>query len=455
MRVLELAKSKVSHLRRSELAENTAKLCMGQGLRLVIQAAYFILIARSLGPKEYGAFVAMTSLVAIAAPFAGFGSPTVLLKNVSRKRELLPIYWGNGLLTVLVSGSCLSMLVLALTPFLLGRQFLFLTILVCFSDLFMIRVAELATFAFSALRRMGECARINVYITLTRLIGIIILAAFVHHPTFQQWTIAYVLGASACFLYTFIRTTIVAGGIEVRPQLAWKEVPESVLFAVSTSSTSIYNDLDKTMVGRLATFTAAGIYGAAYRIIDVSVVPVRAMLAAAYPEFFRIGVDGPSATKRYAYRLIKRAVPYGAVITAGLLLGAPLIPHVLGKNYYPAVEALRWLAIIPLLRCVHVFLADGLTGAGYQGRRTGVQVGVGVLNAVLNVFFIRHWSWRGAAWSSVICDAGLVISLWLVFEHLTSKEPEAIAAESHTSCPNRQVGDSGDAQSALARITGT
>lgn len=432
MRVLERAKSKLVQLRRSELAENTAKLCMGQGLRLVIQAVYFVLIARSLGPKEYGTFVAMTSLVAIAAPFAGFGGPTVLLKNVSRKRDLLAIYWGNGLLTIAVSGSILSLVVLALTPFLLGRQFFLLTILVCLSDLFMIRVADLAAFAFAALGRMGESARVNVYITLTRLLAIIILSASLHHPTVQDWTIAYVLGSVACFLYALVRTTIVAGGIDIRPRQAWKDLPEAALFAVSTSSTTIYNDLDKTMVGKLATFTAAGIYGAAYRIIDVSLVPVRAMLSAAYPEFFRIGVDGPNATKRYAYRLIKRAVPFGVLVTVGLLLGAPLIPHILGKNYSSAVEALRWIAIIPLLRCVHIFLADGLTGAGYQGRRTVVQVGVGVLNAVLNIFFIRYWSWRGAAWSSVICDAALALCLWLTFEHLTSKRVDVVAAESCT-----------------------
>ena len=433
MRVLELAKSKLSQLRRSELAENTAKLCMGQGLRLVIQAAYFILIARSLGPKEYGTFVAMTSLVAIAAPFAGFGSPTVLLKNVSRQRDLLATYWGNGLLTIAVSGSILSMIVLALTPFFLGRQFLLLTFLACLSDLFMIRVAELAAFAFAALGRMGESARVNVYITLTKLIGIIILSAMVRHPTVRDWTIAYVLGAAACFLYALARTTLVAGGVDIRPRQAWNDVPESALYAVSTSSTTIYNDLDKTMVGKFSTFTAAGIYAAAYRIIDVSLVPVRAMLFAAYPEFFRIGVDGPSATKRYAYRLIKRAVPFGLIVTVSLLLGAPLIPHILGKNYSSSVEALRWLAIIPLLRCVHIFLADGLTGAGYQGRRTVVQVGVGVLNALLNVFFIRHWSWRGAAWSSIICDAFLVVGLWVTFEHLTSRKVDVIAAESCTS----------------------
>jgi O-antigen/teichoic acid export membrane protein len=432
MRARELVKGALTRILRSEFAANTAKLGLGQGLRLVIQAVYFVLIARSLGPKEYGAFVAMTSLVAIAAPFAGFGSPIVLLKNVSRNRDLLPTYWGSGLLTIAASGSLLSLVVLVLTPLLLGRQFFVMTVLVCFSDLLMIRVAELAAFAFAALGRMGESARINVYITLTRLIGIVVISALVRHPTVREWTFAYVLGGVACFIYSFLRTSITAGRIDIRPRQAWRDLPESALFAISTSSATIYNDLDKTMVGKLATFSAAGIYSAAYRIIDVSLVPVRAMLSAAYPEFFRLGVNGPSATKRYAYKLIRRALPFGALVTIGLLIGAPVIPHILGKGYFPTVEALRWLAMIPLLRCIHIFLADGLTGAGYQGRRTAVQVGVGILNALLNVYFIRHWSWRGAAWTSIICDASLAISLWLMLESLASKQADVLEAES---CP--------------------
>jgi O-antigen/teichoic acid export membrane protein len=433
MRVLEQASQLIARLRHSQFAANTTKLALGQGLRLSIQAAYFVLIARTLGPKQYGAFVAMASLVAVASPFAGFGSTIVLLKYVSRDRSQLAAYWGNGLLTIAVSGFLLSLVILAVSPFFLGREFVFLTIFVSLSDLFMIRVADLATFAFVALGRMGESARINVYITFTRLVGIIIISASIRHPTVRDWTIAYTLGATVCFIYAFVRTTIVAGGIQVRPSQAWKTLPESALFAVSISSATIYNDMDKTMVGKIAGFAATGIYGAAYRIVDVSLVPVRAMLSAAYPEFFRLGIGGPTATKKYAYKLIKRSAPFGFAVTVALLLGAPILPHILGKGYSSTVEALRWLAVIPLLRCVHIFLADGLTGAGHQGSRTLVQVSVGVLNVVLNIFFIRYWSWRGAAWSSIICDAALALSLWAVFQHLTSSnKAEALTAESCT-----------------------
>ena len=71
-----------------------------------------------------------------------------------------------------------------------------------------------------------------------------------------------------------------------------------IFFSVSSSAQSIYNDIDKTMLGRLSTMADTGIYGAAYRFIDVSMTPVRSLISAAYPRFFKIGAeDGFSGTK--------------------------------------------------------------------------------------------------------------------------------------------------------------
>ena len=63
---------------------------------------------------------------------------------------------------------------------------------------------------------------------------------------------------------------------------------------------------------------------------------------------------------------------------------------------------------------MHYFAADSLTGAGMQGIRTAVQVGIAILNVLLNLWLIPLYSWRGAAWSSLASDAMLAAGLWLV-----------------------------------------
>jgi len=101
------------------------------------------------------------------------------------------------------------------------------------------------------------------------------------------------------------------------------------------------------------------------------------------------------------------------VLTVGILVGAGLIPYVLGAEYERSVEALRWLAFIPLLRAGHYFFSAALTGAGYQDIRTGIQAAVAIFNVLINFWLIPQYSWRGAAWASLASDGLLAIGIGL------------------------------------------
>src|ERR1700739_2713012 len=89
---------------KSTLARNTGWMFLGQGLRLAIQAGYFIIIARCLGVEEYGAFAAVVAMVAIISPFVGLGSGNLIVVNVARDRALLDECFGNGVLMILGTG---------------------------------------------------------------------------------------------------------------------------------------------------------------------------------------------------------------------------------------------------------------------------------------------------------------------------------------------------------------
>lgn len=71
-----------------------------------------------------------------------------------------------------------------------------------------------------------------------------------------------------------------------------------------------------------------------------------------------------------------------------------------------------WLLPVLLFRAAHYFAADALTGAGFQGVRTAVQVGIVLLNLGLNLALIPVWGWRGAAVASWLSDGALALFLW-------------------------------------------
>jgi O-antigen/teichoic acid export membrane protein len=394
-----------------------------------MQAAYFVLIARTMGPSTYGAFVAIVALTAIVSPFSGLGSCNLFIKNVKSGKRSAAVCWGNGILLTTVSGTLFSLLTIAINyAFHLKTQFTVVAI-VCFSDLILMRITELAAFGFAASGRMKDTSIQNVVISLLRLLAILVLAFTLHKVSLQQWTNAYLVTGILGVIYAIYMGSRMWGMPQIDFAALREDAKEGVYFSISTSAQTIYNDIDKTMLAKLSDFTSTGIYAAAYRIIDVSLTPVRSLVSAAYPEFFRIGTEGVQKTYPYARKLIYRSSIYGLANFVLLMLFAPLLPHILGPKYLSAVPATQWLALIPFLRCIHLFLADSLSGAGYQRVRTLIQAGIAIFNVVLNLLILPRWSWRGAAWTSLVSDAALALTLWLVVRYYLRQEQNVTVAQ--------------------------
>jgi O-antigen/teichoic acid export membrane protein len=402
----------LARMKREGLVRDATHLSIAQGLRLFIQAAYFVLIARSLGPDSYGTFVTLVAMAGVLGPFSGMGTPNLFIKNVRSGKREAAVCWGNGLLLTVLSGTLFSVLMVATKYIVHLSTGLFGLVIVCISDLIFVKVTELAAFGFAASNRMKDTSILTVIVSLLRLIGIAVMVVVLHKVSLQQWTLVYLLTSVLGTLYVLFKGTQLWGRPRIQLTALREDVGEGVFFSIGSSATTVYNDIDKVMLSKLSDFASTGIYGAAYRIIDVSMSPVRSLVGAAYPEFFRRGVNGMNATYRYARSLISKSIIFGAVTFVGLWLCAPVLPHILGHQYEAAIPALRWLALIPFLRCIHVFLGDALSGAGFQRTRTGIQVFIALVNVGLNLLILPRYSWRGAAWTSLGCDAMLMALFW-------------------------------------------
>jgi O-antigen/teichoic acid export membrane protein len=410
------------------LFRNTVSMLAGFGARLLIQGVYFVLIARALGAEQYGAFIGVAALVAILAPFSPFGTGQIIIRNVARDRRTFSYSWGNALWMTSVSGSVLLGVVLLLARYVLAAKIpLTLVFLVGCSDLLLAAVVGVAALAFQAVEQLHWTAQIQVVPTAARAAGAVALVLSVRHPTALSWGFFY-LGSSAIgAVYAIAIVSSKLGAPRLSLRRLRSDLLEGFYFAISLSSSSIYNNIDKTMLVRLATFGAAGIYAAAYRLMDLSFQPVSALLASTYPRFFQQGSQGLQGTKRLARRFLPFAVGYALLAGALLVLAAPVLPLVLGHDFGESVAALRWLSPIVLFRAVHYFLADALTGAGFQGLRSAIQVFIAGLNVVLNLWLTPAYSWRGAAWASIVSDGMLAVCMFLAILFLERREEMASA----------------------------
>jgi len=310
------------------LRKNTAYIVLAQAARLVVQAFYFFLMARGLGPGQYGAFVAVVAAVAIAYPFVGNGSANLMVKNVARERRLLPESLGNALLMTLASGLLLSVLVVPACLVVLPSVIpLSVVVLVVASDLVVYRFVDVACLAFQSVERLGWTANLNVFASLMRLAGIAAVL-LVARPSVAAWSVAYLAASAVCALVaihcvlTRLARPAFSGLGRIRGELR-----EGFWFSTSLSAQTIYNDVDKTMLARLATLDAAGIYAAAYRLIDIAFLPIRALLAAAYPGFFRHGEGGIAGSLGFTRRLVPKPLMYSTVAAVGMILAAPALQN--------------------------------------------------------------------------------------------------------------------------------
>jgi O-antigen/teichoic acid export membrane protein len=197
-----------------------------------------------------------------------------------------------------------------------------------------------------------------------------------------------------------------------------RRLREGVGFSFAGTTQATYNDVDKVMLSHYGLNRENGFYTLAYRAIDFATTPIIALDAAVLPRFFRFGAEKMPDAVRLAVKSAMASLLFGVFIAGGVLLLAPVIPHLVGRDFAGALTALRWLCCLPLLRGIHRMTGGALTGSGRQNLRTASQVSVAVVNLGLNLWLIPVYGWIGAAWSSVASDgllAGLnsIILFWV------------------------------------------
>ena len=398
------------------------------GLRTVFQAVGFILVARLLGVRGFGAFASVVALVSIFVPFAGYGGGQLLIRDVARDPETLAERWRTALWAAVISGGILWMIAVGIAALALPRSIpLGLVVCVASADLLLGGFLLASSMAYQGVGRMRRTAQINTLPSLLKFIGVIGLWLLPVAPGPMALGVVYLAAAVIAAIVALLMVRLELHRPAARPRKQPYPAREAFYFCAGLATRNLYNDLDKTMLARLSTLEATGTYAAAYRIIEMAYLPVMSMFTATYASFFRVGASGLRGCIGLARKLMPASLGYAAVASILVYLCAPLFPYLTGEQYAASVQATRWLALIPVIRAVHHFAADSLTGAGYQPHRTRIQGFVAAANFAVNLWLIPAYGWLGAAWASLLCDGALVFLLWGTVGLLLQRERHAKA----------------------------
>ena len=417
---MHLLKLEWEKLKSSSLARNAGWMLLGQGLGLISQALYFVFLARLLGTAEYGVYAGTFAFVSLVGHYSALGSDTVFVRYVSGNRKDFGAYWGNIL--ILISGLSLVvayLLHLVVAHWVLNPASASIVFPAAIGMSFCNQIALAAGRVFQTYEQLRITASMNLLTNVLRLIAAVLMVAALHHATARQWVLA-----SLCV--SFIGAMVAAATVSIRlglPKfqlgLIRKHAVE-VQYSFSQSTSSVYNDLDKTMLSHYGLNIENGIYSMAYRGVEIASIPIFSLRDAAVPRLFVQGAKGIQHSYALGRALLNRAVWLGLAVAAGIFLLAPIIPYVAGHGFAQSVNALRWLCLIPFFRSIHQMTGAAFTGAGLQRYRTTTQCIAAGANFALNLWLIPLHGWLGAAWASLLTDGGLGIMNWAIASRLAN-----------------------------------
>lgn len=394
-----------------ERAGDSAWALLDQGAALLASALSFLLLGRTLGVAGYGAFV---GLYALMGPFLALSQSGVFLAAMDHVVR-------SGEDPVEVARSCLSMAALnALlwVPVLsaVGLRWIeglppLAALLLVGAEFFLNGWLAASVGLVQAVSGFSAAARLRLTGALAR-VGLLALLAATGALTLTALAIGQVVALSAVMAFAVSRVSRLLG-VPARPgRIQRRHVRSALLYGVGIGASIAQSDGDKFVLNAAQHQADAGRYGAAYRLVQLALLPVSALVGVTHLSFLRAG-QGPSGQLERAIRLSLVALAYAVPAVAALVLLAPLVPRLLTRDYAETTTILRLLAPVVILRGVGTFPMNGLMGLGRNGLRTKLLAGHALFSLVLYAALIPRLSWRGALAATLVSELSLCASGWV------------------------------------------
>ena len=366
------------------IARATLRTSAVLGLRLFVQAGTLLLVARLLGPHDFGAFAGVAALAVMLGTLSTFGTHIVLLAEVSREPQRRASVLPFVLSTTLICGSALFALYLLLATTLLGEAGIGIDVLVALGLAELI-LQPLLNLPGAEHQGHGRIATSQLLITLP--LALRLLAAgtvWLLHPVdpLRDYAFGY-LGASALALgiaTLSLRQAWPALRDWRLPRLA--ELRHAAGYAVLNLTATGPAELDKTLALKLLPLAAAGVYAAGARVIGALTLPVIAMMLAAMPRLFREGQTDRARSARLLRRVFAVALGYSLLLAAALWVAAPLFDLLFGPRYRGIDTTIRWLTLAVPGMALRIAAGGALMALGRPWMRVGFEA-VGLVGLLI------------------------------------------------------------------------
>jgi O-antigen/teichoic acid export membrane protein len=413
------------------IARGTIRTSFVLGLRLIVQAGTLLIVARMLGPDQFGAFAGVAALAVILGTLSAFGTHLVLLGEVSREPGRRDEVLRYAVPSTLLCGGIL------LASFLLICRLALHKIGIATGVLLAIGITEMwlqPLFSLPATEHLalGRIARSQLLTTLPlalRLLAATAVLLLQPADLLAMYGYGYLL---ASLIALAVATATMPGRW---PRLSSWRLPNKAEFR-DTAGYAALNitaigpaELDKTLATKLLPLASAGMYAVGARVIGAATLPVIAMMLSALPRLFRDGQDQPKRTAHLLRWIFGATLAYSVALAVVLWFVAPIFVWLFGAKYQGLQHTIHWLTLAVPGMALRMAAGNVLMALGKPWIRVGFEfVGLAVL-AVAAVVLTVHLGAVGmpialgcSEWAMALIGGALIIT---TRKHSTSLSPES------------------------------
>jgi O-antigen/teichoic acid export membrane protein len=384
----------------------------GQVFFTASQGLQFLVLARGLGPTEFGRLAAASSVAALLMPFSGMGAANVMLMRSTRDLSVLPVYFGNALVVMLTSASLLVPLAMFCAhTWLEGEVSVGLMAMIALSELVASKLIDICWHACVTREQFHYTSQFLGAQSVCRLVFATVFIGVTRGASAAGWAWWVLLSNALVSAWVVHRTVRLVGRPRADLARIRREFATGASFAVGISAKGFYTDADKLFLAHYAGAESVGQYTLAFRVVQIVLTPVRAISAVLQARLFRAGEAGIHGSLRVTLKVLGPLSLLAGALAIAFYASAPLLPLMAGDAYSGSITVLRTLSLLPLLLAVQTLLYDTLVTSAYQRLAAMSQVGAAILICGLSMALIPQLGWRGAAIASYGSQSALTIAM--------------------------------------------
>ena len=439
-------KEVIPGMSRSRLAGDTGWAMASTFTGLVALTLVFLLLARSgIGPTGYAAYAGTFALMAPAATFPLGGVVLTLFEHIVAKEED----------AARVTASCYSLALLTATV--LGTIVVTIAILtidnISPAAIFFLIITELiigATLEFTAasvqtLVNYRESAKQRIAAAVARIVNVVVLAAL-GALTLTTFAISQFVAATAVAAWALANARKRTGLPLLPGRVEGRHFKSMMLYSVGVSAASTQADGDKYAMsvaapqrsealvggvnpgadGKPFQLSDAGPYAAAYSIVRLGYMPVRALEMTTHLSFLQ---TTESSQVKKAAKLTAFNAAYGLVFAVfAWFVVAPLAPVVIGGDFDGTSTMIRALSPLIIVQSASTYAANGLLGLHRNVLRTTILIGNALVAIGLYAYLIPRYSWQGAVAGTFTAEILVALLTWTALLISQRKHDREVAA---------------------------